>query len=176
MPECGVLPSWSLLAAEGPGLLLHCMPAVQRTGLPQILSRSLRRHMVVQPRPHGRCHSYRICGRCLPEATYERRAAKPTKEALLRVHHYCAAPAHVPAATKRRTRIASTLRSQYSAASFPALAPGVLHPPDRFPDLVLPQPAPWLDVNTRNPALYRSRAGFAGLAARVLAALRAAPP
>ena len=39
----------------------------------------------------------------------------------------------MPAATKGRTRIASTLRYQYSAASFPALAPGVLHPPDPLP-------------------------------------------
>ena len=39
----------------------------------------------------------------------------------------------MPAVTKWRTRIASTLRSQYSAASFPALAPGVLHPPDPTP-------------------------------------------
>jgi hypothetical protein len=67
-------------------------------------------------------------------------------------------PAAVPAATKRRTRIASTLRSQYSAASFPALAPGVLHPPDPLPRpgtpttgalaRPQPQPAPWPDLNT----------------------------
>ena len=87
MPECGVLPSWSLLAAEGPGLLLHCVPAVQRTGLPQILSRSLRRHMVMQPRPHGRCHSYRIGGAvCLKRDTnVERRnrRRRPSYESII---------------------------------------------------------------------------------------------
>ncbi len=57
-------------------------------------------------------------------------------------------PAAVPAATKRRTRIASTLRSQYSAASFPALAPGVLHPPDPLPRPGTPTTGALADLNT----------------------------
>jgi hypothetical protein len=47
-------------------------------------------------------------------------------------HHRSDSARRITGATKRRT-IASTLRSQYSAASFPALAPGVLHPPDPLP-------------------------------------------